>query len=114
MTERSVKEEAAVTASAIDEESTVLFSEEPTVVVELPADPHRVEMDVRQRLLQAPNLHFCSLVIRRVRNGVCLEGVLETDEECPDVCGLVRQVTGVEEVLNHLVIRNLRWPPAKG
>jgi osmotically-inducible protein OsmY len=68
------------------------------------AGPHQIEEDVQRELLGHPNLRFSSLVVRRIRDGVCLEGVLNVDETCPDVCGLARQVAGVREVLNHLVI----------
>jgi hypothetical protein len=44
------------------------------------------------------------LVIRRIPNGVCLEGVLESEGD-PDVSGVARSVAGVNEVLNHLVVR---------
>jgi osmotically-inducible protein OsmY len=68
------------------------------------SSPHRLETAVRRRLLSQPNLRFSSLVIRRIPKGVCLEGVLESDADL-DVCNLVRTVAGVDEVLNHLVVR---------
>jgi osmotically-inducible protein OsmY len=74
---------------------------------------HRVELDVRRQLLANPRLHFSSLVVRRVRDGVCLEGVVETDERLDDVGRFVGTVAGVNTVLNRLVHR--RPPaPAKG
>ena len=80
------------------------------------AGPHQIEEDVQRELRGHPRLHFSSLVIRRIRGGVCLEGVLDVDEACPDVCGLARRVAGVREVLNHLVVH--RSPagsrPSKG
>jgi hypothetical protein len=72
---------------------------------------HRLERDVQRWLLNQPGLQFSSLVIRRVQNGVCLEGVLETTEPDADICSMVRRVAGVSEVLNHLVVRQL---PQKG
>ena len=66
--------------------------------------PHRLEKAVQRRLLSETKLRFSSLVIRRIPNGVCLEGVLETNANL-DVCGLARSVAGVNEVLNHLVVR---------
>lgn len=76
--------------------------------------PHRVEMEVQHQLLSHPHLNFSSLVIRRIDRGVCLEGVLETDEETPDVECLVQEVSGVDEVINHLVVRQRSRVPAKG
>jgi hypothetical protein len=71
--------------------------------VEAPA-PHGLEQAIHRRLCAQPGLRFASLVIRRIPNGVCLEGVLESDAD-HDVCNLVRSVAGVDEVLNHLVVR---------
>ena len=73
--------------------------------------PHRIEQDVQRKLLSDPRWHFSSLVVRRIPEGVCLEGVLETAENCPNVSQSLRTVEGVNRVLNHLVIRR---PPAKG
>lgn len=68
--------------------------------------PHQVETDVQRVLVSQPELHFKSLVVRRVANGVCLEGVLEVDDNAPDVTRLARQVAGVEFVLNRLIVRS--------
>src|SRR5579863_4916240 len=75
--------------------------------------PHQVEQDVRSALLAQPSLHFSSLVVRRIDNGVCLQGVLEADANSPDVCSIARRVAGVCQVLNHLVVAASRLP-AKG
>ena len=82
-----------------------------THLFELQEDPHRIEQEVQRKLLSDPGLHFSSLVVRRIPEGVCLEGVLETAENCANVSQLIRSVEGVNRVLNHLVIRR---PPAKG
>jgi hypothetical protein len=66
--------------------------------------PHGLEHAVHRRLLAQPGLQIASLVIRRIPNGVCLEGVLESDPG-QDICNLARSVAGVEQVLNHLVFR---------
>ncbi len=71
--------------------------------------PHGLEQAVHRRLRSQPGLQIASLVIRRIPNGVCLEGVLESDTE-HDICTLARSVAGVDEVLNHLVIRPCRQP----
>jgi len=75
---------------------------------------HRIEQDVQKTLLSHPNLRFSSLVVHRTNEGVCLEGVLESDENAPDVCRLALTVTGVKEVLNHLVVKPPATPAAKG
>lgn len=70
------------------------------------APPHQIEAEVRRTLLGEPDLRFASLVVRRVPDGVCLEGVLESGEDAPDVDDLARQVRGVERVINHLLVRS--------
>jgi len=72
--------------------------------------PHLIESEVRRALVARPELHFKSLVVRRLRNGVCLEGVLEADDSAPDVDELAREVAGVECVLNRLLIHKLETP----
>ena len=76
--------------------------------------PHQVEQDVRTALLSQPNLHFSSLVVRRIAGGVCLQGILQTDAESPDVSSIAQRVAGVDCVLNHLLIAPGRRLPAKG
>jgi hypothetical protein len=76
--------------------------------------PHRFEQDVRFRLMAEPTLNFTSLTVRRIPNGVCLEGVLETDDDLPDISRLLRRITGVEKVLNYLVVRRPYAIPPKG
>jgi osmotically-inducible protein OsmY len=66
--------------------------------------PHRLEHAVKRHLLSHPELRFSTLVIRRIPNGVCLEGVLEHSANL-DICDLARSIAGVNEVLNHLVVR---------
>jgi hypothetical protein len=105
MRKRSLREESAPLPP--------LGNEPPPTATAL-ASPHRVEQEVQRCLLADPGLRFSSLVIHRIRDGVCLEGILEIDDECPDICNLVKQVAGVDTVLNHLVVRGNHRPPAKG
>lgn len=91
--------------------STYSQSSQSVVLVDR---PHQVEHEVRRHLLTHPDLRFSSLVIRRIRDGVCLEGVLEADQSAPDVCSLAQSVAGVHQVLNHLVVRKSSRLPAKG
>lgn len=73
--------------------------------------PHRIEFDVRRQLMADPALRFSSLVIRRVADGVCLEGVLESDADLSDVEQTVAAIAGVNRVLNRLVLKR---PAPKG
>lgn len=73
--------------------------------------PHGVELDVRRQLMSHPHLSFSSLVVRRIRDGVCLEGVVETDAELDDVDQFVGAVSGVSTILNRLVLQRPPAPP---
>jgi len=76
--------------------------------------PHSLEENLQRQLHADPRLQFSSLVIHRIPDGICLEGFLETSDECPDICQLVRSITGIEQVLNHLVVRQPDSTPPKG
>jgi osmotically-inducible protein OsmY len=73
----------------------------------------RIEQRVRRELLSQSEWQFDRLVVRRTPGGVCLEGVVRSRsdvDEAADVTTWVRQVAGVSEVLNNLVVWN---PPAR-
>lgn len=76
--------------------------------------PHRLEREVQRQLLAEPHLKFSSLVVRRLENGVCLQGVLEADADAPDVVSLVQRIAGVDQVLNHLLVASNCDRPRKG
>ena len=67
---------------------------------------HDYERDIQRKLLEMPGLHFSSLVIRRVDNGICVQGVLESSGPHLDVVRLVRELAGVENVYDQLVVRD--------
>ena len=66
--------------------------------------PHAIETAVRRKLACQDGVHFFDLVVRRVPDGVCLEGVMRSDHDCPDIGDVVREIAGVERVINHLLI----------
>ena len=66
--------------------------------------PHDVEAEVQRVLLGTPDLDFTSLVVRRVPQGVCLEGVVYGTRRTNDVADLARTVNGVDVVINHLLM----------
>ncbi|REJ92275.1 MAG: BON domain-containing protein [Planctomycetota bacterium] len=70
--------------------------------------PHHIEQQVRRALLAEEDLHFSRLVVRRVADGVCLEGTLYLDpgRDSVDVDRLARQVAGVDLVINHLLVHS--------
>lgn len=69
-----------------------------------PGQPHDVEAEVQRVLHNTPDLEFTSLVVRRVPQGVCLEGVLHSTRRSRDVADLARTVAGVDVVINHLLV----------
>lgn len=80
-----------------------LASEDQTV----PSGRHRFERTLREKLLSQPGMSFSSLVVRRMRDGVCLEGVMQVEDSSTDVCGLLKKLCGVQKVLNHLVVQRM-------
>ena len=73
---------------------------------EVDMSSHALERDVRRALTSEPGLTFSSLVVHRVRDGVCLTGVIESMSEDTDVCSLARQAGGINEVINRLRVRS--------
>jgi len=71
-------------------------------------DAHRVEQDVQRALHAVPGAHFGSLVVRRLPDGVCLQGNVEFDLQACDLSEVARGVTGVDTVVNHIVDRSVR------
>jgi len=68
--------------------------------------PHSVESDVRRALMTECGLNFAWLVVRRIPNGVCLEGVLNRYTPDEDVAAAAQSVDGVTDVQNHLLLCN--------
>lgn len=73
--------------------------------VSLLTENHSLETRVRHDLMAHPELEFSSLVVHRIPDGVCLEGVVSTTADRHGVCQMVKEVAGVNAVLNHLVMR---------
>lgn len=82
------------------------------------ADPllsrHQVEQDVWKVLQAVPGVHFRSLIVRRTCDGVCLQGVMETDTDdvAPDVVSVIRRVAPVLKVMNCIVVRECCGSPS--
>ncbi len=68
---------------------------------------HEIEHSIWRELQSVPGVHFSSLTVRRVRDGVCLQGIMEAvdNDSAPDICGLVRQIAQIENVVNQLLVR---------
>ena len=86
-------------------------SSSQTLALDDACRPHQVEQDVRRFLLSRVDLRFSSLVVRRIHDGICLEGVVEVDGDVADIGKLFANAVGLDRVLNRLVARR---PPKKG
>jgi hypothetical protein len=64
---------------------------------------HRLEQHVHRALCRNGGQAYSSVVVRRLPNGVCLEGVVRASAGQFDPSRTALQVPGVKEVLNHLV-----------
>lgn len=73
---------------------------------EMPNEPHALERTVLHALLAQTKLRIEALVVRRMPDGLCLQGVLQCEDSGIDVVSIVRRVAGVERVLNQLVMRS--------
>lgn len=68
--------------------------------------PHGVEQLISQSLLEHPEWGITSLVVRRLPEGICLQGVLESETDCrSEIEDLARKVGRVNRVLNRMVVR---------
>ena len=63
---------------------------------------HELECLVQRSLQACPGLKFTRLTVHQCAQGVCLEGLLESNEEGIDLCEFVNEVAGVN-VINHVV-----------
>jgi hypothetical protein len=64
----------------------------------------QLEAEIRQALCAENGVDIGGLVVRRLSNGICLEGVIRVSSDDFDVCSAVREIEGVGEIVNHLVV----------
>lgn len=76
---------------------------------------HVTELMVQRELLSRNKWAFHSLVVHRMRDGICLQGVVQgsDDTDTAEICDIAREVANVTNVINHLVIqkREAAVPP---
>lgn len=65
---------------------------------------HELDAEIRRALCAENGVDIGGLVVRRLPNGVCLEGVIRVSSDDFDVCSAVREIEGVGEIVNHLVV----------
>lgn len=64
---------------------------------------HELECLIQRGLQAYPGLKFARLSVHQCPQGVCLEGLLETNDEDFDLCDLVNEIAGVKAI-NHVVM----------
>jgi hypothetical protein len=71
------------------------------------SQPHGVEKEVQRKIAGQPGVQILSLTVRRLDEGVCLDGTLEVDRPCPDLTTLLKQIAGVKNVVNRMRVRQV-------
>ena len=67
-----------------------------------PVRPHELECQIQRQLKSQSGLKFAWLTVHKCPQGVCLEGMLESNENNVDLCDLVNEIAGIEAI-NHVV-----------
>lgn len=77
--------------------------------------PHETEYIVQRALLNLPDVHFSSLQVHRMPNGVCLTGVVKVPEEVsrPQFGQVAGAAAGIAQVLDRLVVQRELGAPEK-
>lgn len=73
---------------------------------------HPLEYEVTRKLRSYPTVKISSLVVRRTPDGICLQGVLESDAEDVEFRQLLCELESLANVVNQLVC--CHRPPPKG
>ena len=100
---RAAKKPTVTQASPTTTTVVSLATAEVETTSPLSTSRHGLEFDVQHQLRTTPGLEFESLVVRRVPEGVCLEGVLKSGADGCELADLARKVTGVTRVLDRVV-----------
>jgi hypothetical protein len=98
---------------------------EEVVTADLPIDqssdshfslPHTTELNVRRTLISECDCKFHSLVVHRMRDGICLQGVVDgTPADADEICRIAATVSGLGNVINRLTFQTTETPvPPKG
>ena len=66
---------------------------------------HELECLIQRSLQMHDGLKFTRLTVHQCAEGVCLEGLLESNEQGIDLCDLVNEIAGVNAI-NRVVMRS--------
>jgi hypothetical protein len=72
------------------------------------AGPHEIEQAIWHELQNSSGCRFSTLIVRRLPDGVCLQGVLETEDDAflEEVDNRVKRIACVNRVLTQFVVRD--------
>ena len=84
--------------------SSVDVSKAPATLPMRHDGPHDLECLIQRTLQAQPGLRFARLTVHHCPQGVCLEGLLEANEDGIDLIELVNEIAGVQAI-NHVVTR---------
>jgi hypothetical protein len=68
-------------------------------------NPHELECLIQRGLQSRAGLKFSRLVVHKFGDCVCLEGLLEENQEGLDLCEVVNEIAGVKAI-NRVVARS--------
>ena len=108
-----VETDSSAEIAVIDEESTHDDEQSPieddmqgSLSFAEASEVRRLLRQVYARLMETDGLHFSSLVIRRLDDGViCLKGSVRIDFDRPDIENVASEIPGIDSVVNHLVVQ---------
>lgn len=100
MSKHSPQRPSKVSASSSRSEASP-----PTPVIAIKSShPHELECLIQRGLQSRPGLKFSRLTVHKYGDCVCLEGMLEENEDGLDLCDLVKEIAGVKAI-NRVVMR---------
>ena len=91
-------------SETVSDVEPVDVSSAPTTLPVRQEGPHDLECLIQRTLQAQPGLRFARLTVHHCPQGVCLEGLLEANEDGIDLIELVNEIAGVQAI-NHVVTR---------
>ena len=90
--------------SSSDQTLPATIPASPSQTSALQNQPHELECLIQRSLQTHAGLKFSRLTVHQFAQGVCLEGLLESNEQGIDLCDLVNEIAGVSAI-NRVVMR---------
>ena len=86
----------------LDEDLTSLNNETTEIDVQT-ASPHESEREILRFLLNHADCEFETLFVHRTPTGFCLQGVMKSGTDRPNLSELVRTFCHAEEIIDQVV-----------